>query len=380
MNIDETREVRRLLKHATDTDDDCRYLAMQATQFLGGYPVSISDIRKAWKRVDDVLADSGGQGTFKAEFGRTAHLTARFNTPGLPREQITGFFSLATDACEAELPAWLLNKGRQAVAAKSPTRTPAMLRKADRETRTAAWAPIVKAEKQTDGTLLVYGKVSDDAIDNDGQICDAKWLKTAVPEWYRTAGNIREQHSSLAAGKAVSYEEKPDGHYITALVVDPTSVAKVEARVLQGFSIGIKRPRVVADAKARGGRVVDGRIVEVSLVDRPANPACTLSIAKSDAAGQALHIEQQFIDNRISEPDSGEVARLRKRADDSSDPDLRAGYLVRAEKLEKSQGRQAPRAHLDRVVHLRKMADGASDPQLRNGFTQLADNLEKGIA
>ncbi len=77
------------------------------------------------------------------------------------------------------------------------------------------------------------------------------------------------------------YELKRDGHYITALVVDPVSVKKVETGVLKGFSIGIKNPRVTRDKVAANGRIVDGQIVEVSLVDRPANPNCQLVLAKS---------------------------------------------------------------------------------------------------
>jgi hypothetical protein len=55
----------------------------------------------------------------------------------------------------------------------------------------------------------------------------------------------------------------------------------VEAGVLKGFSIGIKAPRVVRDQKAANGRIIDGQIIEVSLVDRPANPSAKLIMAKS---------------------------------------------------------------------------------------------------
>ena len=144
-----------------------------------------------------------------------------------------------------------------------------------------SYAAIVKQEKQEDGSLLVYGKATDDSLDIDQQICDNTWLSSAMPEWFKSGGNIREQHSSIAAGVAKEYEEKADGHYISALVVDPVSVKKVESGVLKGFSIGIKSPRVVRDQKAANGRIIDGQIVEVSLVDRPANPNAKLMLAKS---------------------------------------------------------------------------------------------------
>jgi hypothetical protein len=158
---------------------------------------------------------------------------------------------------------------------------------------TSAYAAIIKQEKQADGTLLVYGKATDDSIDSDNQICDAAWLETAMPQWFKTGGNIREQHSNIAAGVAKEYEAKSDGHYIQTLIVDPNSVKKVETGVLKGFSIGIRAPRVVRDQKAANGRIIDGQIVEISLVDRPANPNAKLMLAKSiDGESTLVQVEE----------------------------------------------------------------------------------------
>jgi hypothetical protein len=158
---------------------------------------------------------------------------------------------------------------------------------------TTSYFSIEKSDKQPDGTLMVYGKATDDSVDIDQQICDAAWLDRAMPAWFKTGGNIREQHSSIAAGVAKEYEAKADGHYIMAHVVDPVSVKKVDAGVLRGFSIGIKSPRVVRDNKAANGRIIDGQIVEVSLVDRPANPNCQLVLAKSvDGESSLIQVEE----------------------------------------------------------------------------------------
>ena len=144
-----------------------------------------------------------------------------------------------------------------------------------------SYAEIFKYDKNDDGTLTVYGKATSDDLDIDNQICDNDWLSKAVPEWFKSGGNIREQHSSIAAGVATEYEQKGDGFYVEAKIVDPNSIRKVEHKVLKGFSIGIKGPRVIRDNKAANGRIVDGQIVELSLVDRPANPTCQLVLAKS---------------------------------------------------------------------------------------------------
>ena len=155
------------------------------------------------------------------------------------------------------------------------------------------YAAITKADEQPDGTMFVYGKATDESLDADLQIVDNAWMKSAMPDWMSAGGNIREQHSSIAAGVATELEEKADGFYIRAHVVDPTSVLKVKHGVLKGFSIGVRGARVVRDEKAIGGRIVGGTVVEVSLVDRPANPNAKLMLAKADDLGKltAVSIE-----------------------------------------------------------------------------------------
>ena len=166
----------------------------------------------------------------------------------------------------------------------------------------SAYFDIIKSDRLGDGTLMVYGKATDDSLDIDQQICDADWLKRAMPQWFETGGNIREQHSSIAAGVATAMENKGTGYYITTHVVDPNSVKKVEANVLKGFSVGIKNPRVIHDEKAVNGRIVDGIIVEVSLVDRPANPTCQLVLAKSVTGETALVQVEEMKEASVKTP------------------------------------------------------------------------------
>ena len=173
---------------------------------------------------------------------------------------------------------------------------------------TSTFFGIEKADRHADGTMTVYGKATDDSLDIDQQICDADWLKRAMPHWFSTGGNIREQHSNIAAGVAKEYELKDDGHYITALVVDPVSVKKVENGVLKGFSIGIKNPRVARDKSAANGRIIDGQIVEVSLVDRPANPNCQLVLAKSVGSDETVVQVEELHD--LSETNSDNTLEL----------------------------------------------------------------------
>ena len=184
---------------------------------------------------------------------------------------------------------------------------------------TTAYAEIVKFDEQEDGTVIAYGKATDATLDSDEQICDPEWLKRAMPEWFKY-GNIREQHSSIAAGVATEYEEKDGGHFITAHIVDANSAKKIKTGVLKGFSIGIRRPRVIKDNKALGGRIVDGEIVEISVVDRPANPACTLVVAK--AVGGVMTQVEEYTEKGSPDQERDERGRFSSDGGSSDEPYL----------------------------------------------------------
>lgn len=151
---------------------------------------------------------------------------------------------------------------------------------------TSTFAPIAKTIEQDDGSLLVYGKATDGGLDLDDQRCDPGWLSTAMPQWFSSAGNIRAQHrADSAVGKAIEHTADSDGHYITARIVDREAIAKTKAGVFTGFSIGIRRPKIVKSPDAPNGLINGGTITEVSLCDRPANPACTLMLCKAATNG-----------------------------------------------------------------------------------------------
>lgn len=157
-----------------------------------------------------------------------------------------------------------------------------------------AWAPITKTVKEDDGTLLVYGPAASSALDRDQQRLDEAWLNQAMPRWMAEGGGVREQHDSKrAVGVGVGLSKGDDGaHMLTARIVDPVAVKKIEHGVLRGFSVGIKNPKVqMGKADAPNGLVVAGDVIEVSVVDRPANGECVFSLAKADAAGDLQLVE-----------------------------------------------------------------------------------------
>lgn len=157
----------------------------------------------------------------------------------------------------------------------------------------STFAPICKTTEQDDGSLMVYGKATDDSLDLDDQRCDPTWLAEAMPAWFGTGtgvgGNIRAQHRpDSAVGKAVEHEAALDGHYITAKIVDRDAIAKTKAGVFTGFSIGIRRPKIIRSDKAANGIIAGGSITEISLVDRPANSNCVLTLCKAAKPGMSV--------------------------------------------------------------------------------------------
>ena len=213
---------------------------------------------------------------------------------------------------------------------------------------TTSYFSIEKADRNADGTMTVYGKATDDSLDIDQQICDGDWLKRAMPAWFKSGGNIREQHSQIAAGVAKEYEAKADGHYIGVLVVDPVSVKKVDAGVLKGFSVGIKNPRVVRDSKAANGRIIDGQIVEISLVDRPANPNCQLVLAKSvDGEKDLVQVEELHEKDEIENNNPIQSENNSEKESDSMDtstieiPKSIVGDLIKFDKAQFEAAREA---------------------------------------
>jgi phage head maturation protease len=141
------------------------------------------------------------------------------------------------------------------------------------------YAEISKVEDQGDGTIKVWGYASSEAIDSDGETITADAMKAAIPD-YMKFGAVREMHQPIAAGTALELEVQDDGKTaICAHVVDPIAVKKVQTGVYKGFSIGGKvTKRDPNDAK----KITGLKLIENSLVDRPANPEAVFTMYKAE--------------------------------------------------------------------------------------------------
>ncbi|MGB6771203.1 MAG: hypothetical protein WBF51_04280 [Candidatus Dormiibacterota bacterium] len=162
----------------------------------------------------------------------------------------------------------------------------------------AAVGSITKAGPPEDGVWsFEVSKATGPELDLDQQVVDMSWAVPAMREWFETGGNIREQHDpKRAVGKALTLEERGDGAYIAGKVIDRDAGPKLEHGIFNGLSIGIKAARVIKDKLAPNGRIVGGKIVEVSLVDRPANPTSKLVLAKAAGADGEFEAVEELVE------------------------------------------------------------------------------------
>lgn len=143
--------------------------------------------------------------------------------------------------------------------------------------------PIASITKGDDGDVYCEGLATDGSVDHDEQIVDPAWARDAFKTFFDSGANIRMAHDGTRpVGVGVSWREEPGGGiWVRSCIVDPLCQKMLRKQVLRAYSVGISRAGIVRDAVAKGGRIVQGSLHELSLVDRPANPNAYVTIAKA---------------------------------------------------------------------------------------------------
>jgi hypothetical protein len=156
------------------------------------------------------------------------------------------------------------------------------------------YAPIEKTEVQDDGTIKVWGYASAPTEDSDGETITAEAMKAALPD-YMKFGAVREMHGKSAAGTAIEADVQDDGRtWFGAHVVDPVAVKKVQTKVYKGFSIG---GRITARDDLVKTTITGLKLVEVSLVDRPANPDAVFTMYKAETELTAVETLAKMVND-----------------------------------------------------------------------------------
>lgn len=163
---------------------------------------------------------------------------------------------------------------------------------------------LAKTEEQDDGTIKVWGYASSGAEDSDGETVTSDAMKAALPDYLKW-GAVREMHQPKAAGTAIEAEVQDDGKtWFGAHIVDTEAVKKVKTGVYKGFSIGGK----VTERDELNKTVIKGlNLIEVSLVDRPANPEAVLTMYKAEGLEEEALEEISPVDQLAELLNKGEI-------------------------------------------------------------------------
>lgn len=182
--------------------------------------------------------------------------------------------------------------------------------------------------KKDDAQRMVWGYASTPTLDLDNEIVTIDAIKAALPDYMEWA-NIREMHQPSAVGVAKEANIDTKGLYLGARITDEEAWQKVLDGVYKGFSIGGKILEKV------GKEIRALSLIEISLVDRPANPD-----ARIDAFKNA-----EFIDGPLTLMKSAMVR-------DIVDPELSDDLVFKAE----------DRPALSRLVKWLGLAKGGNEP------------------
>ena len=131
--------------------------------------------------------------------------------------------------------------------------------------------PLAKVDKKK---RTVSGYASTPTKDMDGEVVTLDAVKSALPS-YMEWRNIREMHRLSAVGTTQEAHVDGRGLFITAKISDDAAWQKCLDSVYKGFSIGGRKLEKVGD------KITEIELVEISLVDRPNNPDCRISVMKS---------------------------------------------------------------------------------------------------
>jgi len=135
------------------------------------------------------------------------------------------------------------------------------------------WERTFKIAKIDKEAQMVYGYASTGDLDSDGEIIKVEALEKALPDYLKFP-TIREMHQPKAIGTTKEAVVDKKGLYVGAKIVSKEAWELVKEGVYKAFSIG-------GDVVKRAGNVIQELdLIEISLVDVPANKHATIEVWK----------------------------------------------------------------------------------------------------
>jgi len=128
---------------------------------------------------------------------------------------------------------------------------------------------------------IIEGYASTDTLDLEGDIVDLNATRLAVEEYQKFAA-VRLMHRAQPIGVIERLQVDTKGLFVRVRVVADDAWKLVKEGVLKGFSIGYANAKRVADTVKTGvSRMISYDLIEISLVDAPANRDCSFVLTKA---------------------------------------------------------------------------------------------------
>jgi hypothetical protein len=148
----------------------------------------------------------------------------------------------------------------------------------------------------------VWGIVTEQKPDKDGEVCDFEKSLPFYQEWVdqfkkatggESFGNLREMHQLSAVGRGIAFDPRPKDKQIWMgfKIVDAAAWEKVMQRVYTGFSHGGEKVgSMTADPEFPGCLRYVAKPSEVSLVDNPCLGSATYTLVRADGRAEIVKI------------------------------------------------------------------------------------------
>jgi len=171
----------------------------------------------------------------------------------------------------------------------------------------SAYVPLSKFEEKEDGTLLVFGRATQEILDSHGEIMDYEssaplFRMRAEQNAQRSGGEnlmpLRAMHQPVSAGKVIQFDfnDAEKAIDIVSHVVDAAEIQKVREKVYTGFSVGGRYARRWADP-ASGHSRFTADPGEVSLVDAPSVPTAKFDLFKIEFEGETAEESPAWLED-----------------------------------------------------------------------------------
>lgn len=149
--------------------------------------------------------------------------------------------------------------------------------------------PILKHEDQADGSLLVRAIATSEAVDSQRDSMPLHGSKRAVAKWFETGPAVREQHDRYkAVGRGLAFEVNEKEKNIEVEFFVSKGAQDTQAKVKDGTlaMVSVGGNALKSRVEKRDGKPInvieEWEMVELSLVDRGANPDAQILLFKAD--------------------------------------------------------------------------------------------------